>query len=94
MNENLNRRAELTALLGVCRDWRRQLQERPKLLDCKASIAGDTAHCDGVNRVVARNGKDARPVADDDMLALPKDNKPRLLQRSDCIAVIDAGKLG
>ena len=84
----------LSDWLGVPTDGQSKLQELSKLLDGEASVARDTAHSDGVNRVVARNGEDSRPVAHDDMLALAQHHKPCLLKRPDCIEVIDAGQLG
>ena len=64
------------------------------MLDGKASIAGDTAHGDGVNRVVTRNGEDSRPVSHDNVLALTKDNEASYFERPDCIEMVDAGELG
>jgi hypothetical protein len=80
--------------LGVPTDRQSKLQELPKLLDGEAGVARDTAHGDGVDWVVAGNGEDARAVAHDDVLALAQHDKPCLLERPDCIEVIDAGELG
>ncbi len=70
------------------------LKQFAKLLDRESSIANDTAHGDGVDGIVARNGQDPRPVTHDNVLALAKYSEPRLFKRADSIQVIDAGKLG
>jgi hypothetical protein len=69
-------------------------EQLAKLLDRKASVANDAAHRDGVDRVVARNGQDARTIAHYDMLPLAKDRKSGLFERSYCVKMIDARKLG
>ena len=79
---------------GVPREVQSSLEEVAKLLDRKASIACDTTHRESVNRVVPWNSKDSRSIAQDDKLALTQNDKPRLLQRSNCIEVVDAGNLG
>ena len=90
----MNRRVRLTAGLGVPMVGRGELQQFAELLDRKAGVAHDAAHGDGVDRVVARNSEDSRPVAHDDVLALAKDNEARLFERPDCIKMIDARELG
>ena len=70
------------------------LQKFAELLDREASIAHDAAHGNGIDRVVARNSENSRPVTHDDMLALAEDNEPGFFERPDCIKVIDAWELG
>ena len=80
--------------MGAPTGGQSELQEFAELLHRKASIACDAAHCDGVNRVVTRNGEDSRPVAHDDVLALAKDSEARFFERPDCIKMVDARELG
>jgi hypothetical protein len=88
------RRGRSNARLGVPTPGHNKLQEFAKLLDRKPGITRDTAHGDGVNRIVTRNGEDSRPIAHHDVLALTKDNKACLFKRSNRIEVIDARELG
>jgi hypothetical protein len=46
------------------------LQQFTELLDGKASISGNTAHGECIDRIVARNRHDTLTIAHDDMLAL------------------------
>jgi hypothetical protein len=69
------------------------LQQLTELLNGKAGIASDTAHGEGVHRIVARNDNDALTVAHDDVLALTHDPETGFFQRADGVEVIDAGNL-
>ena len=70
------------------------LEQLAKLLDRETSVARDTAHGDGVDWIVARNGQDPRPVPHHNVFTLAQDGKPSPFKRADSIKVIDAGKLG
>ena len=72
----------------------RWLKQIAKLLDRKTSIADDTAHGDGVDWIVARDGQDPWPVPHYNVLALTQDSEPGLFKRTDGLQVMDAGKLG
>ena len=71
-----------------------KLQEFAKLLDRKPGITRDTAHGDGVNRIVTRNGEDSRSIAHHNVLTLSKDKETRLFKRPNRIKVVDARELG
>ena len=86
--------SELIAWLGVLAVALGRLQKFAKLLNGEPGIACDTAHREGVDRVMARDSKNTRPVAQDNMFALPQDDKASLLQRPDSIKMIDARDLG
>ena len=68
-------------------------QQLAKLLDRESSIANDTAHGDGIDRVVTRNGQDACAIAHNNVLSLTEDRKSGLFEGSYCVKVIDARKL-
>ncbi|HEY5838181.1 MAG TPA: hypothetical protein VIT19_04030 [Pyrinomonadaceae bacterium] len=59
----------------------------------QASIARNTAHSEGVNRVVPGNRYEANTVRHNDVFALAEDAKASLLESAHSIEVIDAGNL-
>lgn len=61
-----------------------------ELLNRKTRIANDTARGTGIHRVVTRDGQDASVTGHDDVLALPRDHKARLLQLEHRIEMVDA----
>src|SRR6266513_3453441 len=64
------------------------LQQRSKLLDGKARVAGNPAHRERVDRIVAGNGHDASAVAHDNVLPLTQDPKPRFFESAYGVEVI------
>lgn len=70
------------------------LEQLAKLLDRETSVTRDTAHGDGIDRIVAWDGQDPRPVPHDSVLTLAHDGEPGLFECADGIQVIDAGKFG
>ena len=71
-----------------------RLQQLAKLLYGEASIADDTAEGERVDRIVARDGQNARTVRHDDVLALTDDRKTCLLKGAHCVEMVDARDLG
>ncbi len=69
-------------------------KQRAKPLDREAGVTGDTAHREGVDRIVSWDRHDAGAIRHDDVLALTRDPEARFLQRADCVEMIDAGDLG
>jgi len=59
----------------------RRLKELAKLLHAQTRIADDAAHCECVDRVMARNCQDSYPIGHDDMRALTQNPKASLFQR-------------
>jgi len=55
------------------------LKEFAKLLHEQTGVAGDAAHREGVNRVMARTGQNALTIAHDDVLSLTNDSKSGFL---------------
>ena len=66
-------------------------QQLAKPLDRKPRVADDTAHGEGVDRIVARDGNDPSSVGHHHVLALARDAEARLLQGAHGGEVIDAG---
>ena len=70
-----------------------QLEELSELFDGQSRIPDDAAHCDGVYRVMARNGEEADAISHDDVGALPEDPKAGFLQSGHRTQMVDAGNL-
>ena len=58
------------------------LKKLLELFDSETSVTNDAAHCEFVDRVVARNCEDAAPVTYHNMLTLADDLETGLLQSS------------
>ncbi len=71
-----------------------RLQQLTELVNGKARVAGDAAHGERVDRIVAGNGHDALAVAHDDVLSLTHDPETSLFQCAHGVEVIYAGDLG
>src|SRR5258706_1391854 len=69
------------------------LKQLAKLLDGEAGVANDTAQGKCVDGVVTRDGKDARAVGHDDVLAFADHRKSGLFESAAGIEVIDARNL-
>lgn len=65
-----------------------------ELLGRQTSISRDSAHREGIDGIVTRNGHNALAVGHDDMLALARDAKADLLEHPDRVEVIDAREFG
>ena len=78
------------SLIGFDRESLEQLLE---LLDCQTGIPDDTGHRIRVHRIGTRDGEKAHAVGHDDMLALPDDAEPCLLQGLHRLKMVDARKL-
>jgi hypothetical protein len=72
--------------------WRLVLEEFSKLFDRETSIADNTTHRERVDGIMAGNRKKPHTVRHDDMLALARNAKTRLLQGPDRLQMIDAGE--
>ena len=70
-----------------------QLEQLPELLNREAGITDDTAHGEGIDRVVTGNGENTLPIGHYDVLALARDPETGLFERAHCIEVIDSGQL-
>ena len=81
----------MTRRRGSIESFPDSLQEIAKLLDRKAGIARNTAHCESVHRIVAGNGHDALTITHDDVLSLTRDPEACLLQYAYGVEMIDAG---
>src|SRR5436190_16946285 len=68
------------------------LQQITKLLNRQTCILHDPAHGEGFDGIVPRDGDLAITITHDDVLALPDDHKPSLLQGANRVQVTDAGK--
>jgi hypothetical protein len=64
------------------------------LLNREARVTNDAAESEGIDRIVARDRNDSRAVRHDDVLALPDDHEPSLLERAYGVEMIDAGDPG
>src|SRR5574340_741431 len=85
----MNRRVRLTeGLGGIARS-----EKVAELLNREPGIADNAAKGKGVHRVVPRNGQDAATVRHDGVLTLAYDHKPRLLESTDSVEMIDARNL-
>lgn len=71
-----------------------QLQQFAKLLNSEAGVSDDTAKGESIDRVVARDGQNARAVRHDDVLALTDDRKTRPFEGAHCEKMIDTRDLG
>jgi hypothetical protein len=78
------------ALLGR----REMLQQLTELLGRRTGVSCDSAHREGIDRVVARDGKYTNAVRHDDVLTLANDVEACFLERSNCCQVIDPRDLG
>lgn len=58
-----------------------RLQELPELLDVQTGVANDASHSECIDGIVARNCKDSRAIGHNNVCTLPKNAKPRFLQR-------------
>jgi hypothetical protein len=67
------------------------LQERTKLPDGEARVTNDAAEGEGVDRIVAWNRNYSGAIGHNDVLALPDDYEPGLLERAYGVEMIDAG---
>jgi len=64
------------------------------LLRCEAGVAHDSAHCEGVDRIVPRNRENPHTVGHHDVLPLPDDAKSSLPQGAHRVLVVDSGIFG
>lgn len=69
------------------------LEQRLEVRNRKPCITYDSSHGDCVDGVMARNGEDPLAVAHYHVLPLPHYSEARLLERPNCIEVVDAGEL-
>ena len=69
------------------------LQQLPKSLDGRACVTDNATHRERIHGVVSRDGQNTLPIGEHNMLALPRDAKPKLLQHSHGIQVVDAREL-
>jgi hypothetical protein len=70
-----------------------RLKQLAKLLDSESGVADDTAQGKCIDGIVTRDGKDARAVGHNDVLALTDHRKPGLFESADGIEMIDARNL-
>lgn len=70
------------------------LKKLTKLLRGKAGVTHNASERERINRVIARDGKNARAIGHDDMLALANDAKSGFLESANCCEMINAGNLG
>src|SRR5262245_46345249 len=70
------------------------LEQLAEFIDRKSRILDNTAHRESLDGVVPGDGDLTGPVGHHDVLALPDNPEPRLLQGADRILVVDAGNLG
>lgn len=71
----------------------RPLEQAAKLLHAHPGVFCDSAHRQGVNRIVTRNRNEMHPVTHDDVLALSQNLESRLFQRPNCLEMINARDL-
>lgn len=64
-----------------------------ELLDGEPRISHDAAQGEGVDRVVSRDGEDARSIGHDNVLALTRNAKARLFDRTHSLLMWDPGDL-
>ena len=69
------------------------LQQFSELFLAKPSVTDDATHREGIDRIVARDRKNAGVVCHDDMLALAKHSEAGFLQSSNGVLVVDAREL-
>ena len=67
---------------------RRRLQQAAKLLRRHTSVARDTAHGEGVDGIVPRNGENPSAIGHYDVLALADDTEAGFLEGTNCIKVV------
>ena len=72
----------------------RGLDELSEIIGRESCIAGDSTHRECVDRVMAGDRDDPGAVSHDDVLALPSDSKPSLLERTDGIEMVDSRNPG
>ncbi len=70
------------------------LEQLTELLDRESSVARKTAHGEGIDRIVTRNGENALAIRHHNMLALACNPETRLLKGTHCIQVVDASNFG
>ena len=68
-------------------------QEVTKFFDCQFRVPYDTAHGDGIDRIVPGNGENANAIRHHGMLSLPDNTKTRSFQRPDGPTMTDPGHL-
>ena len=78
-----------SALLGG-----QSLEQLPELLDRESGVTHKTAHREGIDRVVTRNGENSLAIRHHNMLALACNPETRLLKSTNCIQVVDASDFG
>lgn len=64
------------------------------MLDREPGVTNKTAHGEGIDRIVTRNGKNALAIRHHNMLALACNPETRLLKGAHCIQVVDASDFG
>ena len=64
------------------------------MLNSQAGITHDTAHSEGIHRIVTRDCNDADPIRHNNVSTLTKDAEARFLESSNSIEMVDAGYLG
>jgi hypothetical protein len=64
------------------------------VLDREPGVTNKTAHGEGIDRIVTRNGKNALAIRHHNMLALACNPETRLLKGAHCIQVVDASDFG
>ena len=87
-------RAALARVAVRLSELGRGSQELPEVIGCKPSVAHDSAHCEGVDWIVAWNRDDSGAVGHDDVFALARDAKPHLFERPHGIEIVDSGNAG
>ncbi len=70
------------------------LEQLPELLDRESGVTHKTAHGEGIDWVVTRNGENTLAICHHNMLALACNPETGLLKGAHCIQVIDASDVG
>jgi hypothetical protein len=70
------------------------LQELPKLLRREARVLSDSPHRECIDRIVARDGKNAPTVGHDDVFAFANHFEASLLKCPNCLKVWNSRYLG
>ena len=65
-------------------------QKFSELIGCQPSVAGDSAHGECVDGIVARNRDDSGVIGHDDVFALPRDSETGLLERANGVEMVDS----
>jgi len=69
------------------------LKKFTKFFRRNSCITHNSAKRKGINRIVTRNGKNARTVGHDNVLALAYNGEARFLKSANCGEMINAGNL-